>query len=271
MLLYLYKFTKGILSRRFAAAALCVAKGCKTPMSNENCGHRDRMRERLLKDGLDGFQDHEVLEMLLYHTIPRKDTNKLAHKLLHKFGSFANVMNASPQQLMTVDGISEVTACYISVVKETWRRYVLSAKEVSKIQGVSQALEYAKSLLAFSGTERAIVVYLNFSSNAILVEEFNSGQIDRVNVEVKNIVATAMRTNAAAVVLCHTHINGLPDPSQADDVFTNQLCLALCGVDVVLAEHAIFTDDGNVYSYRESGKLAQIQNEYQRILTVKQR
>ena len=240
-------------------------------MANENCGHRDRVRERILKEGLDGFQDHEVLEALLFQTIPRKDTNKLAHRLLTKFGSFANVFNASPKQLTEVEGVSEVTACYIAVIKETWRRYVTSEREVSKIRGVAQAVEYAKALLSYSGVERAMVIYLDFSSSAILVEECNSGQADRVNIEIKNIVSSALRVNAAAVVMCQTHVKGLAKPSDADDVFTRQLCLALSSVDVVLAEHAIFADSGDVFSYRESGLLAKMQQNYIDYFNVKQR
>ena len=87
-------------------------------MAHENDGHRARLRERMIKEGLDSFQDHEVLELLLFQYLPRKDTNKLAHTLLDKFGSFAGVLNASPQQLMTVEGVSEATACNLGCSKK---------------------------------------------------------------------------------------------------------------------------------------------------------
>ena len=79
-------------------------------MAEVNKGHRQRMRERMMKEGLDGFADHEILELLLFQYIPRKDTNKIAHNLLDKFGGLVNVLNAAPEQLMLVDGVSEVTA-----------------------------------------------------------------------------------------------------------------------------------------------------------------
>ena len=87
-------------------------------MAHVNDGHRQRLRERMQKEGLDGFQDHEILELLLFQSVPRKDTNKLAPTLLARFGSLYNVLNSSPEQLMLVNGVSIVTACNLSMLKE---------------------------------------------------------------------------------------------------------------------------------------------------------
>ena len=106
-------------------------------MANVNQGHRERLRQRMMKEGLQSFQDHEVLELLLFQYLPRKDTNKIAHDLLNKFGSFANVLNASPQQLQQVKGISQVTACNIALLKEVFLRYRASDAVKMSLAGIA--------------------------------------------------------------------------------------------------------------------------------------
>ena len=231
-------------------------------MAHENNGHRSRLRERMLKEGLSNFQDHEVLELLLFQYLPYKDTNKIAHNLLQKFGSFAGVLNASPEQLMTVDGISQVTACNLAVLKEVFQRYRVSDAKKKTLSGLSSIIKYAQLLIAESYTERLVVVYVDHSTSFLYQEEFTSDSADEINVDSKKIVATAMRVNAAGVILFHCHVKGVCKPSAADVRFTEKLYFALASIDLVLLEHMIFNANGEYYSFFNEGEIKKISDKY---------
>lgn len=218
-------------------------------MAQENNGHRARLRERMMKEGLDNFQDHEVLELLLYQYLPRKDTNKIAHNLLSKFGSFAGVLNAKPDQLMTVEGISEVTACNIAMLKEVLVRYRRSQARTINLGSMESIIKYAHTLVADNYCEKLVVVYVDHSTNYLYSDVFTSHSIDKVNVEIKQIVSSAMRTNAAGVMLFHCHVKGVCQPSKADVDFTNQLLVALASMGIVVLEHIIFNNRNEHYSF----------------------
>ena len=231
-------------------------------MAHENNGHRARLRERMLKEGLGGFQDHEVLELLLFQYLPYKDTNKIAHNLLNKFGSIAGVLNASPEQLMTVDGISQVTACNLAMLKEVFQRYKISESKKVSLQGLSSIVKYAQLLIADSYTERLVVVYVDNGTNFLYREEFSSDNAELVNIDSKKIVTTAMRVNAAGVILFHCHVKGTCKPSDADRRFTEKLYFALASINLVLLEHMIFNATGEHYSFFQNDDIAQMAQKY---------
>lgn len=234
-------------------------------MAQENNGHRERLRERMMKEGLDGFQDHEVLELLLYQYIPRKDTNKLAHILLNKFGSFAGVLNAKPEQLMTINGISEVTACNLAMLKEVLVRYRRSQARTFNLGSMDSITRYARMIATDNYCEKLVIVYLDHCTNYLFSDEFTSHSIDKVNVEIKQIVSSAMRTNAAGVILFHCHVKGTCQPSKADVDFTQQLLRALAPLDLVLLEHIIFNNANEYYSFYEHGLIAEFETQYKKV------
>lgn len=232
-------------------------------MSQENNGHRARLRERMLKDGLSSFQDHEILEMLLFQYNQRKDTNKLAHRLLNSFGSFAGVLNASPAQLMTVEGVGEVTACNLAILKEVWLRYKRSdAMKKQRLIGLQSMVEYAQELLVDCYSERMIVIYVDEGTNFVFSQEFDSNDNEYVQVEVKTIVATALRVGASGVLLFHCHIKGKCQPSNADLQFTEKLFVGLASVNLVLLEHMIFNANGEYHSFYAAGEMSRLQEKY---------
>ena len=228
-------------------------------MANENNGHRQRLRERMIKEGLQSFQDHEILEMLLFQYLPRQDTNKLAHRLLDKFGSFSNVLDASPQQLMQVDGISKVTACNLSMLKEVWNRYQRSSVEKVCLNSIGEIINLCKQLLEYCNYEKLIVVYVDFNTNYITKEEYSSNSTDYVYVEPRQIISTAMQVNASGIVLLHSHGCGPCAPSDADLEYTAKLCGALATVDVAIVEHVIINNRGETFSFYLSGDLRDMQ------------
>ena len=222
-------------------------------MAHENDGHRARLRQRLMKEGASNFQDHEVLEIYLFGSVPRKDTNKLAHNLLSKFGGFAGVFNASPDQLISVKGVSEVTASNIAIVKEIFRRYRRDEQSKANLKGVASIIKYVRSTMSESFYERMTVVYVDGSTTFLQQEEFTSENTQRVNVDIKKIVSTAMRINAEGVLMFHCHSNAACEPSDEDKRYTEKLYFALASMNIALLEHMIFNNQGEYYSFHQAG------------------
>ena len=235
-------------------------------MAHENDGHRARLRERLIKEGASNFQDHEVLELLLFGSVPRKDTNKLAHNLLSKFGGFSGVLNASPEQLMEVNGVSAVTASNLAILKEVFHRYKKDEQNKSQLRGLASIIKYAQSTIADSFYERVVVVYVDGATTFIQEEEFTSDNTREVSVDIKKIVATAMRVNAEGVVMFHCHSNGPCAPSDQDVRYTEKLYFALASMNISLLEHMIFNKDREFYSFYKSGIMAELAEKYNNTL-----
>ena len=235
-------------------------------MAHENDGHRTRLRERMMKEGASGFQDHEVLELLLFGSVARKDTNKLAHNLLSKFGGFSGVLNASPEQLMTVTGVSTVTACNIAILKEVFHRYKKDEQDKSQLKGLASIVRYVQSAISDSFYERMVVVYVDASTTFLQEEEFTSDNNQQVNVDIKRIVATAMRINADGVLLFHCHSNGPCEPSEDDKRFTEKLYFALAPMNIALLEHMIFNKSSDYYSFHKQGIMKQLADKYNQTL-----
>ena len=231
-------------------------------MAHENDGHRARLRERMMKEGLSGFQDHEVLELLLFQFLPYRDTNKIAHNLLNKFGSLTSVLDADPEQLMTVTGVSKVTACNIAMLKEVFARYRRSDAEKTNLCSLDSIVKYARALIEDDCRERLVAVYVDHATNFKHREEFSSDKVNRVYVDVKQIVSTAMRLNAAGVILVHCHVDGVCHPSVPDKEFTKQLFVALASIEVMLLEHVIFNGSGEYFSFYQEGLIKEITEKY---------
>ena len=232
-------------------------------MANVNEGHRQRLRERMLKDGLEGFQDHELLELLLFQSVPRKDTNKLAHTLLTSFGSLFNVLNAQPEELMLVKGVSQITACNLTMLKEVWRRYKRGENEKVDLSDVSEIMRFAKLMVAESYAERVVVVYVDRGTKFLFSEEYAADTDTQVvHMDVKKIVSSAVRLKAGGVMLFHCHTEGNCKPSKSDIRFTQKLVYSLSGLEMVLLEHLIFAPKGEYYSFFQEGVLDEMANEY---------
>ena len=231
-------------------------------MANVNEGHRARLRQRMMKEGLNGFQDHEVLEFLLFQSIPRKNTNRLAHELINKFGSLANVLDATPDQLMSVNGISEVTACNLSVLNEVFLRCRRSAADKKELSKLSSVLQYAQAILSESNRERLIVVYVDSATSFLSRDEYTSDSSFEINIDVKTIVTNATNINAGGVLLFHCHGNGPCTPSQADFAFTQKLFDTLANLNIMLLEHIIFNNRDEFYSFHREHQIEALIKRY---------
>lgn len=203
-------------------------------------GHRGRMRERFLKSGLDSFSEHEVLEILLYHCIPRGDTNPIAHRLINRFGSLVQVIEAPVEELEKVEGMGPASATFISLLQQTYRRIGISkARENVVLTDVNAYGQYLQEFFFGKFNEMVYLLCLDAKGMVIDCYEICEGGIYSTSVPTRKIVETAMRSNAVSVVLAHNHPGGFAVPSLEDREATIRLAKALYAVDIVLVDHVV--------------------------------
>jgi len=216
-------------------------------------GHRQRVKERYISEGLDGFQDHEVLEFLLFYCIPMKDTNELAHKMILEFGTLAGLLEADPMQISKRCGVSENTAILVSSVTSLARRYDKD-KRGSKpvLDSSSKAGEYAVSLFIGRAYEVLYVICLDSQSRLNHAKLVHEGTINEVTVYPRLVVETALQHKANSVILAHNHPGGTLHPSKADIEMTKRVMVALEAISISVMDHIIVA--GNKYvSFAEKG------------------
>jgi len=214
-----------------------------------HAGHRDRLRERFEKEGLDGFQDHEVLELMLFYAIPRKDTNPTAHMLLNEFGSLTGVFEASVADLIKVEGIGKNTAVFIKLCVEIMKKYRTDKlKKATKILTMKDAGEYACELLFAARDEQVWVLCLNMKSEAIACEKICDGSLKESPVYPRKIVSVALKHNAAKIILLHNHPGGVVKPSKEDIEATMTILGTVRTLDMDMLDH-IITSDNKFFSF----------------------
>ncbi|MCL2396901.1 MAG: DNA repair protein RadC [Defluviitaleaceae bacterium] len=202
--------------------------------------HRERMRARYMRAGLDAMADHEVLEMLLYYAIPRQDTNKMAHKILSEFGSLHGLFEAGPAEIQKRCGLTENTAVLLSMVAPLARRYSQSKWGKRTVFANTRDLgEYAKALFIGETIECFYLIFLDNRFRLISTELLAKGTIDRVELYPKEIVRRAIYQNASYVVLTHNHPSGSKSISAADIDATSHIINLLDGLEIVVLDHVV--------------------------------
>ena len=214
--------------------------------SNLHAGHRDRMRERFASTQGKGMADHEILEMLLFYALPRRDTNDLAHCLIEEFGSLSAVLEADVASLCRVEGISEKSALYLTLIGQTARLY--ATEKIAPPQE-DERLDSDEKIAAFMwpkfmGAKVEHVYLLLFDNSMRLLDCFEvcEGAVSGVAVSMRRVAERAYRKNAAAAVLAHNHPQGLAVPSGDDIHLTRKIDEAMALLGVPLLEHYIFTE-----------------------------
>ena len=218
-------------------------------------GHRERIKEKFLKNGIDNFEPHEVLELLLYSAIPRKDTNVIAHNLLDHFGSLSGIFDAPYEELLKVDGIGQSAATLIKLVPPISRCY-LDDKQQDKARIYNTEAAGKMLLHKFIGRTNEVVVLLLLDSKGrqLFCDVVNEGSVNTVPIYVRKIVELAVRYNAASAILSHNHPSGNTMPSAGDITATKDVFHALETVNVHLSDHIIVID-GDYLSLADSGLL----------------
>ncbi len=207
-------------------------------------GHRQRLKNRFLKEGLDNFEPIQVLELLLFYAVPRVDTNPLAHALLERFGSLSAVLEATPAQLKAVEGIGDSAATFLSLVTAASRYYQRSTKEDCKILStVDECGSYLTPCFHGQKNEVVFLLCMDAKGKVLSCLKVGEGSVNSASVPIRRIVEMAMGTNASSVVLAHNHPSGLAIPSSDDVQTTRRLAIALDAVDIQLWDHIIVADD----------------------------
>ena len=225
-------------------------------MNNLHSGHREKLRNRFIHDkGFENFEDHQILELLLFYANTRSDTNPLAHELLDHFGSLKGVLEARPEQLLQVNGIGRQAATLIAMVVPLTRVWHRCAMEVpDRIGNSREAENYCLSILAGERTERFYVISLNAKCNVLGRRKISEGSLSEVSAYPRMVMETALNYNAHSVLLCHNHPGGTCAPSQEDIASTVQLQRLLNGVGILVLDHIIVAGD-RTYSMIQHGDI----------------
>ena len=209
-------------------------------MTGEHAGHRQRMKQRFLLNGLDGFADHEVLELMLFYAIPQRNVNPLAHQLMERFGSLHAVLEAPVEELCKVDGIGEQAATLLSLFSHAAARLENSrSAQLQVLSSHGAAEKYCRRLAGGLKQEHFYVVCLDAQSRVVGDVLINRGTIDEVQAYPRLVAEAALRYNAHSVILCHNHPGGSVIPSQADVDTTRILAELLSRLEITLVDHII--------------------------------
>ncbi len=215
-------------------------------------GHRDRLRERFIKGGVDALQDYEILELILFMALPRRDVKPLAKKLIQNFGSFNGVFHASVRDLVSF-GLSETTAISIKTI-EAASFHLMKQTIIDQpiLTNWARLLDYVQATMAHETVENFRLLFLNKRNELIADEIQQSGTIDHTPAYPREIVKRALELSATAIILVHNHPSGDPTPSKADIDMTGAIIAAAKPLGIVIHDHLVVSKNG-VTSMRNKG------------------
>lgn len=217
--------------------------------------HRKRLRERFLKGGADAIPDYEMLELVLFRAIPRRDVKPLARLLLETFGDFNRVISAPRERLLPIRGVGESVLCELKIVEAAAQRLARSrVMQQHVISGWDAIVDYCHTTMAHREIEQFRILFLDRKNVLIADEEQARGTVDHVPVYPREVVKRALELNASALILVHNHPSGDPSPSQADISVTAQINTAAEALGLTLHDHLIVGKSREV-SFRALGYL----------------
>jgi DNA repair protein RadC len=209
-------------------------------------GHRDRLRARFREAGPDAVSDYELLELLLFRSIPQRDVKPLAKELIAKFGSFAEVLAAPAQRLEEVKGVKDATSTDLKIVHAAAGR--LARGQVKKrpvLSSWSAVLDYCRTTMAFAEKEQFSIIFLDKRNQVIADEVQQTGTVDHTPVYPREIVKRALELSATAIILVHNHPSGDPTPSRADIQMTQSIVEIAKPLGISVHDHIIVGKDGH--------------------------
>ncbi len=203
-------------------------------------GHRQRVKDRFIAEGLDHFDEVHVLELLLFYAIPQKDTKPIAKALISQFGSYAQVMEATRDELKKVDGVGDNVATFLNLIAAGGRYYFVNKE--AKPSVIATTEDYGKFLIPRFYNRRneiAMVLCLDAKGRLLCCRELGEGDVNSSSISSRRVVEIALGVNATSVILAHNHPSGLALPSGDDLATTERVFRALSSVDIILADHVI--------------------------------
>ena len=208
--------------------------------ASPNAGHRQRLRERFLTGGGDAMPDYELLELILFGAIPRKDTKGIAKALIKKFGDFESVISAPPARLREVPDVKDAIIAQLKVIETAAQRLARSqVKDKTVLSSWSALMGYCKTQMARLEREEFRILFLDRKNVLIADEAQGTGTVDHVPVYPREIMKRALELNASAIILAHNHPSGDPTPSRADIEMTKQIVDVAKPLGVTVHDHVI--------------------------------
>ncbi len=225
-------------------------------------GHRQRLRDRFLKYGLDSFTDEEIVELLLALGTPRRDCKLPARQACKQFGSLARVLEAEPEELKKIKGIGPNNLFALKFIHQVARRFLRQQlKEKQKVSCARDVVDYLCHWLSFRDREYFAAIYLDVKNGVIDIEKLFSGTSDSSAVYPREVLRQALLRNASGLILVHNHPSGSTQPSRADEELTRSFIRACSLLGLRLLDHIIVAGPSNYFSFAESGLLERIKGE----------
>lgn len=222
--------------------------GANNGTVNIHQGHRQRVKNRFLEHGLDTFDDYQLLEILLFYAVPKKDTNEMAHMLINKFGSLCGVLRADYEELMEVKGIGENAASLIKFFQMFAQRFLREEfendEERKSMDSTQNAKEYCQTLYLGETHESVYAVALDADLCVVKAKRLFTGTPDSVAISPRSIIEFVIKCKCNAVLLSHNHPNGSCLPSKTDYEVTKIIGKALNESNMLLVDHIIVGRDG---------------------------
>lgn len=216
-------------------------------------GHRDRLRQRFIQGGIDALADYELLELLLFMAIPRKDVKPLAKNLIKAFGSYRDVLNASHEKLAAFEGLSETSAITIKSVQAA--AHCLMKQDVMNMPVLNswqRLVDYCTATMVHEKREFFRILFLNKKNELIADEIQGHGTIDHTPVYIREVAKRSLELGATALILVHNHPSGDPTPSPDDIEMTNEIIDTLKPLGIIVHDHLIISKNGHT-SFRSQG------------------
>ena len=224
-------------------------------LKNLEKGHRERLRKRYIKSGLEGFNDYEILELLLTYSIARKDVKPIAKELIEKFGTIDEIAKSDVKSLLEVDGIGEGSAVFLKLIGDvalTLYREKIEDKDILTIKSKNILLSYLRGEIGHSPREEFKILFLDISNKLIASETLFSGTIDKSAIYPREIVERVIKNRAKSVIFAHNHPSGNISPSKKDIELTQYMYDSLKLLEIRLLDHIIVTKN-SYFSFLEEG------------------
>ncbi len=216
---------------------------------NIHSGHRKRVKANVIKNGFSQLEEHKLLELVLFYSIPREDTNELAHKLINHFGSFEDVFKANIEQLKKVDGVGDNTAVMLASMGETFYRLAKAKPPKKKVYKTTEDLkELVVSLLHGENNEKVILMCFDETKKLKRYTVVSDGDKVSSEIDMKVVIKNLVDSDSSIAVLAHNHPTSSAEPSAYDIDSTRMVCVTLRKIGYALADHIIVGEKGEAYS-----------------------
>ena len=217
---------------------------------NKHIGHRERLKERFIKDGIDGFEEHVILEMLLFYTIPQRDTNELAHTLLDRFGCLEQIINADVEELKQINGVGDYTARFLSMLSTLTDSYITDRRQNEIVSGIRNITEFAVRKLALLKTECLLILFIDNKQCMLSWHYLQSGMLSPDELNMKELVRMVMGTNTTHVLIARNCVRDKCKLSRNDMRVASGISDALHGTGAMLFDYMVVDRDRSIVTLK---------------------